>query len=312
MYMKSFHFGSFRSACILTCFLALAPSATTPAYAADDLPPPNGGDTAEPPPQAPLPEDGTPPVLGEEDLPEPALGQETEDSKFRVNRIDQEDEVYLPAPVTQDTVSFSPAGAPVASPSSVSADYWRSSATERPALSMQLGGAFRYYPTTLIEDRKAGVTVGADLRLLNVAQTVFLHVFAGATYFAVGDVGQGVNTFRNIRDLTYHIGPMIEVGLGRRFSLFGAFLRRSNYITAEPRPADQTQNPDVRNLENIGEPTVYKLGVGAQWDFYVIPHGSFGLRGYVEQNFGYLALTMAIEPAPRKRFNLNFESIDRR
>jgi hypothetical protein len=312
MYMKSFRFGWLTGVHVFLLLALLAFPMTRVVYAADDLPPPSGGLDPDPAPQNPIGDEAPAPSLGEEDLPDPAVGAGPEDNNFQVNRIDQEDEVYLPSPMTQDTVNFNPAGAPVANPNSVYADYWRNSVAARPAFAMQLGTAFRFYESPLVEDRKAGITLGANLRLINIAQTVFLHIFASATYFRVGDIGEGNNAFRNVRDLTYHAGPLLEIGLGRKFSLFGSFFRRWNYLTAEPKQVATAPNADVRNLNFIGEPTNYKFGLGAQWDFYVIPHGSLGVRAHIEQNYGYVALTMAIEPAPPKRFNLNFESMDRR
>lgn len=313
MYMKSLRFGWNTGVGLFALLTLLALPMTQPVHAADELPPPNvGGNDPNPGPQEPLPDEGAPaPSLGEEDLPDPAVGQGPEDDKFQVNRMDQEDEVYLPSPMTQDTVNFNPAGAPVANPNSVYADYWRNSATDRPNFSLELGAGIRYYPTVLIEDRKAGVTVGASYRLINIAQTVFLHLSANASYIPVGDVGTGNNAFRNVRDLTYRMGALLEVGLGRRFSVFGGFFRRSNYLTAEPKASNTAPNPDISVLANIGEETNYKFGIGGQWDFYVVPHGSIGLRGYAEQNFAYIAFTMALEPAPRKRFNLNYEDMSR-
>lgn len=312
MYMKSLRFGSVRSARFLLISCAvLAAYSGREAAAEDDLPPPAGfEEEVEPGPQMGMDDDVPAPSLGDEDLPDPSVSGPMSD-EFRVNREELGDEVYLPAPVTQDTVSFDPATARVVAPTTVTTDYWRTSLAERPVFSLLVGGAFRNYPSILVEDRKGGVTAGVNLRLLNIAQTVFLHAYAGATYFKVGDVGTGSNYFRNVRDLTYHIGPMLEIGLGRRFSLFGTFFRRSNYLTAEPPLPGETQS-DIRVLEFIGEPTVYKFGLGAQWDFYVIPHGSIGVRGYVEQDFGYVALTMALEPAPAKKFSLDFQPSDQR
>lgn len=313
MYMKSLRFGSVRSARFLLFFCLAFAATTGPAGAADDeLPPPGGFEEGEvePAPQTGTEDEIPAPSLGDEDLPDPAVGGPT-DEDFRVNREELGDEVYLPAPVTQDTVSFDPGTARVVAPTTVTTDYWRTSMTERPVFSLQLGGAFRNYPSIFVEDRKGGVTAGANLRVLSIAQTVFLHVFGGATYFRVGDVGTGTNTFRNVRDLTFHIGPMLEIGLGRRFSLFGTFFRRSNHITAN-EPLEGERRPDVRALEFIGEPTVYKFGLGAQWDFHVIPHGSLGVRGYIEQDFGYVALTMALEPAPRKSVSVDFQPANQR
>ena len=58
-------------------------------------------------------------------------------------------------------------------------------------------------------------------------------------------------------------------------------------------------------LQGVGESRSLKLGFGGQYDFYVIPHGSLGLRGYIEQDYAYIGLTMSMEPAPRKRASLS-------
>ena len=174
----------------------------------------------------------------------------------------------------------------------------------RPAFTLDVGVASRNYPTEALPDRKQGAQAGASYRIFNLGQTVFLHGYASIAYIRVGDV---VN-FQNVKDITYHLGGLLEVGVGRRLSLLGGLMIRQNYLTAEPydrtRDGDNRPNP-MTQLGQVGEPRTLKLGLGAQYDFYVIPHGSMGIRGYIEQDYAYVSLTLSMEPAPRKRETLS-------
>jgi hypothetical protein len=157
------------------------------------------------------------------------------------------------------------------------------------------------YPTTAIPDNKSGPTVGASARVFNLGQTVFLHVYGAFSWTKLGRVGP----FPDVKDTILQYGALLEVGIGRRLSLFGSFLRRGHSLRVTSDPSGQYSSleqyvPDIA-------PSEWKPGIGIQYDFYVIPHGSIGIRAHVEQDMGLVALTMALEPQPRKKLSLNFD-----
>ena len=290
----------------LACFLS-----TTAFAVDDDLPAPTDGfeedlpNGGNPPPQNDLPDyvdnDTMPdPAMNADQLPEPNV------NRGRVgdvrNTPQEQDDIFLPTPAVQDNVNYAPLGTPVSSRTNYEDNDWRLSMNNRPAFSLGVGGGVRSYPDTNIPDRKMGYSVAGSWRVLNIAQTVFLHAYASATLFDVGDVGP----YAQVKDITMHLGPMVEIGIGRRLSLYGSLLRRSNTIQAAEGPF---KNPAF--LSNVDEPTSWQLGFGGQWDFYVIPHGSLGVRAHFERDVAVFFLTMALEPAPRKKLSLNFDPVDR-
>ncbi|RZA05613.1 MAG: hypothetical protein EOP11_12410, partial [Proteobacteria bacterium] len=278
------------------------------AFAADDDLPapqgtmddeiPSGEPIGEPPAQDALPDFGASneePTANDDALPDPA-GSPARNAN-QVNRQAESDDIFLPTPAVQDNVNYAPLGTPVSSRSTNEDNDWRMGMNNRPAFSFQIGGVARNYGNELVTGNKIGGIVAGSVRVLNIAQTVFLHAYASATYISVGDVGP----YPAVKDFTLHVGPMIELGIGRRLSLYGSFLRRSNTITANE---GLYKNPAF--LEYIDEPTAFQLGFGAQWDFHVVPHGSLGARVHLEKDLAMFLLTMAIEPTPRKRLSLNY------
>ena len=66
--------------------------------------------------------------------------------------------------------------------------------------------------------------MGASIRVWDLGQTIFLHFYGSFTWVNLG----GVGPFTEVKDAILHYGPMIELGIGRRLSLFGSILRRNH------------------------------------------------------------------------------------
>lgn len=273
-----------------------------------DLPPPNSGLEEEipyspPPPQDDLDEENLPsPSLGDDNLPEPGLDLQRQSNRNQVNPADERDDIFLPTPMVRDNVNYAPLGSPVTN-RSVNTNDWRYGMETRPIFSLHAGAGVFSYPSDAVQTSRSGPTVGASIRLINIAQTVFLHAYGSYSWPRLGPVGP----FAEVTDTVQHLGAMIEVGIGRRLSLFGSLLRRNHTLKATGDTSGSFGSiNNYSELTNEG----WKLGVGIQYDFYVIPHGSIGVRGHIEQDMGLVALTMALEPKPRKRLSLNFQDID--
>lgn len=313
MYMKSLCFKSRMVTLSFTLAILAGSAALSMARAEEtELPPPAVGaeeDTPSIPTPAPQPEieDGKTELdAAKDELPSPSLGEE--EIRNQVNNPTVEEDVFLPPPAAQGAADYS---SPIAMPASgqrSAADFndadWRNTMNDRPAFTFDMGLVSRTFGTTAIPDSKTGMAAGASYRVANLGQTVFLHAYAGIAYTKLGDVV----SFRNVREVLYHFGGMLEVGVGRRLSLLGGLMFRENDLKADEykqeidgyiRPNPMTQ------LARVGESRSLKLGLGGQYDFYVIPHGSLGVRGYVEQDMIYVGLTMSMEPAPRKRASLS-------
>lgn len=302
--MKFFRFASL----LWTVTIFTAVLLASPASAEDeDLPPPGSGTEEEipfnPPAQEDLDEENLPaPSLGDEDLPEPTLETQRKSSNNQVNPGDENDDIFLPTPTVQDNVNYAPLGSPVSNRNLGDAD-WRLGMDNRPVFSLHAGMGVYNYPSVAVQENRGGATVGASIRLINIAQTIFLHAYASYGWVGLGAVGP----YANVKDTVQHLGGMIELGIGRRISLFGSLLRRNHTLDATQSVATNPVNIDTyTDLVNEG----WKLGVGIQYDFYVIPHGSLGVRAHVEQDMGLLVLTMALEPKPKKRLSLNFQDVD--
>ena len=167
------------------------------------------------------------------------------------------------------------------------------------------------YPNDLVvESRTTGYLLGASLRLFNIAQTLFFHLYYDWSFHNVGRL----NTIDRVRDHTQHFGGMLELGLGRRISLYGTmFLRNSHAFFASPPPDfnPSLRQYNTRDVSNIGEEPTWYPGLSLLWDFHVVPHGSLGLLAHVERDIYSVAISMAIEPAPPKKFNLSFEEMNK-
>jgi hypothetical protein len=300
-----------KSAAMAISLLAVIGSAHLAHGAEDDLPAPSDGveqeltPNANPPAQEPFPdfnasEEALPPAPGSSPFPEPSANPGSDSNV--VNKADASDDIFLPTPGVQDNVNYAPLGSPVTSRTNFDDNDWRMGMNNRPAFSFGIGGAVRNYVDSRTKNTP-GAMISGSWRVINIAQTVFLHAYASASVYRLGDLGP----YSAVQDITLHMGGLLEIGIGRRLSLYGSLMRRSNTISATPN----SLYPDANQLALVDEPTKMTFGAGVQWDFYVVPHGSLGARVHLEQDIAMFMLTMAIEPAPRKRLTLNYESIDR-
>ncbi len=263
----------------------------------------------------PVTEDDTIPApsLGEETLPEPSANRAEENPQNQVNQAPAEDDVFLPTPGGNDSINDAPLERPATRLSSNDAE-WRV-LKERPVFSLYLGPSFKSYPNPYIAGtRFTGIQVGGSVRMFDLAQTVFLHLYADYSWYSIGNVGPDpVNAYTpttavaQVKDETVHVGPMIEFGVGRHFSLFASFLRRQARVSADRVGVENVGSQNLHHLDGIGEAPTWRPGIGAQLDFYVIPHGSLGLHAQLEQNFFAITLAVAMEPVPRKKLSLNFD-----
>lgn len=295
--MKFHRFVSFLS---LATILALAPASSR---CEDDLPDPSGTESAvgTPPPEDVLPD----PSLGDgkDSLPEPGESIKQENTKNQVNVPVEDDEVFLPAPAGQESINYAPV-AREQSTRGMQDSEWRLGMENRPIFSLQAGGEVYNYPSEAVKSNRSGPSVGGSIRVIDIAQTVFLH---GFTTFSWIDLG-GVGPFTEVKDTVIHAGAMIEIGIGRRISLFGSLAKVSHTLKSGPDSSKTFGTVEKFSPDIINEG--WKLGLGGQYDFYVVPHGSIGVKAHVEQDMALVALTMALEPKPKKRLSLNFQDAD--
>jgi len=298
--------------------LLLLAGAHTAQAVDEDIPPPADSDI--PAPRTSLPATKSPndnavlnedesipaPSLGDDALPEPSVDRGQEKARNQVNKAPEDDEIFLPTPNVNDNVYYAPVGTPAPRVSADDLD-WRILNTNRPAFSLYTGLSFKSYPnnTLVKQDFTQGFAIGGSYRVINLAQTIFLHAFYAFNVYKVGYVG----SIADVVDHTQQLGGMLELALGRRFSLYGTLFRHQNDISAQNPNSNPLAVGNIADTNGIPEDPTWQLGAGLQWDFYVIPHGSIGLHLQVEKDIYAVTLAWAIEPTPRKKFSLNFDDM---
>lgn len=310
--MKSLRFAFYA---FLVTLLLLCP-ALNRAHAEDELPPPTdiGGGAApapvEPPPQE-LPDEELPSAGGPEDLPAPSLGEGKEDPANQVNNPPEEDNVFLPTPAVQDDTNFSAPLSPSYSgnaQSTVDNGDWKTGMNTRPTFSLYLGLATRNFAATTIgsSTTRSGPTAGFSIRMFDLGQTVFLHGYIDAMNIKIGDVSTGSATtiVSGANVFSHRYGGLLEVGVGRRISLFGTLLHHSDLLTCDPADLERQGRPELSHYAGLSNPPGWDIGVGIQYDFHVIPHGSLGIRGHAERDLYTVTFSLSLEPQPRKRLTL--------
>jgi hypothetical protein len=289
--------------------LLLALAGASARAADEDLPPPAENDIPAPrtsvgpkksPTESPLSEDESIPApsLGDESLPEPSVDRGQERAKNQVNKAPEDDEIFLPTPNVNDNVYYAPVGTPAPRVTREDLD-WRYVGTNRPAFSLLAGLGFKSYANDNVKQTlTTGYMLGVDVRALSLAETLFLHAIYRWSSYTVGDVGDVMGVVDN----TQHFGGMLELGVGRRLSLSLSLLRRQTLIKALTRYSSAAAN--------IAADPAWYLGIGGQWDFYVIPHGSAGVRIEAERDLYTMTLVLSMEPQPPKRLSLNYGSVE--
>lgn len=278
---------------------------------AEDVPEGIGSDSEE----LPLPGDQEQLL---DDLPAPSLGKEAKSKagepvgdSYLPTETGTSSEFYTPGSGAGTELPVAGAQSPTIFGSAPSEElFHRSTSLDRPSFQIYVGAASRSYPSKALPDPFAGVGVGISYRMLRLGQTVFLHALGEVSYFYIGNVqSSGVpGSWPGVKDKTYHVGGIVEFGMGRSFSLLAGLTRRWSEISTDPHVTVSAL--EDRLLETVQEKKRIQLGVGGQYDFHVIPHGSLGARLYIEQDFGMLSFVMAIEPAPKKKnMSLNYRGI---
>lgn len=286
----------------------------TSAFAVDeDLPPPEASDTEVPRRSSVISpststavqtEDETlpSPSLGDESLPEPSADRGQENARNQVNRPPEDDDIFLPTPNVNDNIYYAPVGSPAPRMSAEDVD-WRVITQNRPAFTLIGGIANKGYINNQVKGRITGPTAGASYRVISLGQTVFIHALLQFAWFSVGDV----LSVANVKDEQMQYGGLFEVGIGRRLSLYASLLRRQSRVSADKVGVTDVSSQNVADLENVGSRPEFQFGAGAQWDFYVIPHGSMGARLHIEPDLFMVTLAVSMEPQPKKKLSLNFD-----
>ncbi len=170
---------------------------------------------------------------------------------------------------------------------------------DRPPFSLMLGYGSRSYGNTLVPQRINNVDFGVNIRLLRAGSMFSLNGNASFAWGAIGNVGAALQ----VSDFTTRFGLFAEMDFTRRFSLLGGLFRRTNVIKTLVAP-DSSHANDLTGL--ILHNPAYSIGAGAQYEIYVIPHGSLGVRAYMERDYYTVSLVVSMEPRPRSRNSINY------
>lgn len=197
----------------------------------------------------------------------------------------------------------------------------------KPGWTLFAGYAMKSYEV-VVPNSMPGVEVGTHIRLLSgelFSLPMSLHAFGAVTFTSLGDI-KGTAVFNNaertvtvpeVQDRTYRVGALLELQLSRRFQLYGGVFkvfseqeitnrtRKAHYFDANNNNAqvDVSAGPIYDKIDDDR----FTPGVGLQWDFYVVPHASLGLRAWAEVRYITVLLTFSAEPVPRNRNSLNFD-----
>ncbi len=222
-----------------------------------------------------------------------------------MNKAPSDDEIFLPTPNVDNNVNYAPVGAPAPHVTEEDLD-WRYSTSSHPPFSLYLGSGVKSYVNNNVSSTyNFGWMIGAGYRVINLGQTLFLHAVFRYSNYSLGNVG----SVPQVSDSTMEYGGMLEFAFSRRFSLFGTLIARQSVVSAQSPAAGDTEN--LSDINGIGMPRTFYLGMGGQYDFYVIPHGSIGLHVELSQGLYVFTLAMSMEPTPAKKLSLSFDEMDR-
>lgn len=253
----------------------------------------------------PTPEEEESPILDEIDQGPLAPSEATED-------------LFLPVPSDQVGVpSVQEDGEEDFSPFYRAGDVRHSQATNedllrKPGFVLWGGYVNKAYTTNLLPDPEAGLEIGMSARIWRTSLFSLpfnLHVFGAATFISISEIIDRGLQFVNNKDLTLRFGGLIEWELSRRISLFAGAGKYFTEISTDGALIQGSIDETVSagpTLNKIDEDPFF-VGVGAQWDFHVRPHGSLGLRLWAEPGYVAALLTLTMEPIPRRRVSLNYQ-----
>lgn len=295
---------------VLALFTILALFSQRAAYAEDEenLPLPAPAEMGDLPP--PLPTPVQPPVMDApaEDTYLPSVSESRPpEAQFQKNEAAEDN--YLPPPSAEPLPA--PTSAPISSFSYSDEELELKGKTgmeERPRFGIFAGGATRFYPSSLVPERSQGLDFGATIPLFEFNSSFRVNFnpsissFSGRIlYPTITDPSTGISSSYELgfKDITTRFGATAEFYLSRRFSLMAGVTRIKNHIHPDHplKLATDLGNIELKKAE-------YRFGAGAQWDFYVRPHGNFGVRAYAEPDFWVVSLVLNVESAPREKITL--------
>lgn len=207
----------------------------------------------------------------------------------------------------------------------------------KPGFTMFGGVSGKQYATSVVGGTQQGLEIGLNGRILGWSlfrMPMSLHALGAITFTSLNDVTQkdmlltttsGTTfvrdvTANSVKERLYRVGPMLEWELSRRFQLFGGVFKYFNEFNTSganyPEPSGTVGAPptfipvDANVVLSQLKENRFTFGGGIEWDFYVIPHASFGLRGWLEPRYASLTLTFSAEPRPRNRTSLDVDEDD--
>ncbi len=177
------------------------------------------------------------------------------------------------------------------------------SGIDKPDWTLFMGGAQKSYPTNTLSDKATGLAFGFNTRLLEIplplTGNIFFNLYAAGTYLNLGDISQPNIFLADATDLTVRAGVLGEWELFRRLQVFA--LASYQYTKIGGTGLDTHKD----RLKDNG----LKISLGGQYEWYVVPYGSMGLRVLVDTSLITATLTLAVAPVPRssKPIELDFD-----
>ena len=200
----------------------------------------------------------------------------------------------------------------------------KDSGFRKPGWTLFGGYSMKTYTTDIIKEAKNGLILGTHFRIFGwdfFRMPLSLHVLASVNFVSLDDVKiivleAGVErelAAQSVKERTYRVGGLLEWEFSRRIQAYGGLYKQVSEVEAkgasivDPNQATGFRGISASSVTDTLREDIINFGVGLNWDFYVIPHASFGLRAWMEPRYFAMMLTFTAEPVPRNRNSLNFE-----
>ena len=170
------------------------------------------------------------------------------------------------------------------------------SSTDKPGFSVHIGAARKEYGISILPKPKMGLELGLLINVISIPKIPISFKLGGGV--SVFNVGAVLDPRENVLDLVYRFGGYLEVSLNRRFQLlFGALHYMSRPISIADEEAEEDFDSEL-SLDRIRE-TRFTPGIGAQFEFKVVPYGSMGVLLWAEERYLGVLLSFSMTPVPR-------------
>lgn len=188
----------------------------------------------------------------------------------------------------------------------------------KPPITLHVGYGQRTFAAgSGVTEVQPGFGGGFHTRLLGgrpLGLPISLHADAAVMFTDVGTVSGLVEgeprEAVSVAETMYRFGLLAQLELSRRIILYGGVFYRLNEVrNSGGRSSNDNSIQGLNVAPLVGALAVREIsfGLGAEWDFYVVPFGSLGIRGWYEPGLIVGSLSYSFDFVRPKRGAMNFE-----